>query len=250
MSSTQVINNPYQPPKRPLLRAGCNGRPKLVMSAADGALAELYLHGARLSSWVPAGGHEWLSQDQAAESVQGGIVLLFPQPDALEFASTMDWNLVRVSQADATVTALLKLSDSRATRRDWRQRFQLGLLVTVGGNQLKLQWHIKNTGRKLLQFSPVVQQQLRLDESSVTTASFQQPACGTSLLLHDGARMLQLSSQDLFALKPFSAYENESNIHLRLATDHGMQALELQRGALWRAELILRADPTPLLVAT
>src|SRR5690625_4456352 len=179
MSSTQVINNPYQPPKRPLLRAGCNGRPKLVMSAADGALAELYLHGARLSSWVPACGHEWLGLDQATEPVQGGIVLLFPQPDALEFASTMDWNLVRVSQADATVTALLKLSDSRATRRDWRQRFQLGLLVTVGGNQLKLQWHIKNTGRKLLQFSPVVQQQLRLDESSATTASFQQPACGT-----------------------------------------------------------------------
>ena len=35
-------------------RPGAGGLPRLLLTAVDGARAELYLHGAQVTSWIPA----------------------------------------------------------------------------------------------------------------------------------------------------------------------------------------------------
>lgn len=294
MDSKQVINNPYVPPPRPVLLAGRHGWPKLIMTGVDGAQAELYLRGAQLASWTPAGGREWLflsEQDgpRSAEPLRGGVALLFPEPGTTPSSATLDWSLIRVSQSHAAVTALLRLTDSRATRREWRHRFQLGLLVTVSGVRLVLQWHIKNTGQQPLPFAPLVQQYLRLDAgianvrleghyqhdlrrgaracdllpdpATMPGCQRRSPNFGQPLLLHDGTRTLQVASSGLSALEVWHPSPDEAarllglalgeaRGFLRLQAGSGSAPLELQPGELWRAELALSAGQPPRLVTT
>jgi glucose-6-phosphate 1-epimerase len=42
------------------LESGRNGLPRLRLTTPDGAEAEVYLHGAHVTSWRPAGGEEAL----------------------------------------------------------------------------------------------------------------------------------------------------------------------------------------------
>ncbi|HEX6371728.1 MAG TPA: hypothetical protein VF006_22595, partial [Longimicrobium sp.] len=58
--------------------------PKLRLSHASGATAEVYLHGAHVASWVPAGGTEALFVSRAAtfapgKAIRGGVPVIFPQ---------------------------------------------------------------------------------------------------------------------------------------------------------------------------
>ncbi len=57
---------------------GIGGLPRLVLQAPDGARSEIYLHGAHVTSWVPAGGQERLYVSELAEfrpdaAIRGGI---------------------------------------------------------------------------------------------------------------------------------------------------------------------------------
>ena len=90
---------------RPTTQPGNGNMPKMVLSTADGARAEIYLHGAHLTSWVPAGGSEALFLSPKAEFVQGsairgGVPVIFPQFSDLGplpkhgFARTLDWEPV------------------------------------------------------------------------------------------------------------------------------------------------------------
>ena len=64
---------------------GAGGLPKIVLEAPDGARAELYLHGAHVTAWTPAGaGDERLFLSAASEfradaAIRGGVPVIFPQ---------------------------------------------------------------------------------------------------------------------------------------------------------------------------
>lgn len=257
------------------------------MTTADGASGALYLRGAQLTSWVPAGSSEWLFMSERASFADdaltlGGISLLFPQPEERCFSGLLDWSLVRVSQTEPSVTALLRLTDSRATRRSWRQRFQLGLLINLGGAKLSLQWHLKNTGQQPLQFTAAVRQHLRLADG-IPAASLlgleeqqhgsrsatalapaalpgQQRAYSVPprlpLLLRDGSRTVKITGQNLPDLEVWNPHQeaaaqrldlapDEIDRFLRLQAGSGKQPLDLQPGELWRSELVFSADQTP-----
>ncbi|HEX5871641.1 MAG TPA: hypothetical protein VFY65_14540, partial [Longimicrobium sp.] len=58
--------------------------PKLRLTHASGGTAEVYLHGAHVASWVPAGGSEAMFLSRAAtlapgEAIRGGVPVIFPQ---------------------------------------------------------------------------------------------------------------------------------------------------------------------------
>lgn len=174
MNAKQAITNPYVPPKRPVLVAGRNGLPKLVMTSPDGASAEVYLHGAQVMSWVPAGGSERLFVSRGADFrenavVRGGIPLAFPRVGSdgrlprHGFVRTMEWGLAQVGQTDSgAVSATFRLTDSRASWSLWRHRFLLELKVVVGGQSLDLRWLIKNDGQKPFRFMAALQAYLQL----------------------------------------------------------------------------------------
>src|SRR5262245_32699063 len=153
---------------------GREGLPSLALVAGDGARAEVYLHGAHVTSWIPAGGDERLflsarSRFGPGEAIRGGIPVCFPQFAAQGplpnhgFARTSVWEL---AEAQRTVTgaarALLRLADSPATRAQWSHPFALELTVSVTGRTLELGLTVINTGAKAFEFTGALHSYLRV----------------------------------------------------------------------------------------
>lgn len=131
-----------------------------VNITTGGGTAQLYLHGAHLTSWTPTGGGDvlWTSRDswyEDAKPIRGGVPICFPwfgpnaeNPDAPAhgFARISTWDVESVKHHDdgrAAVTLLLKSSD--ATRKLWDADFELRYTVTVGAT-LTISLETKNIG--------------------------------------------------------------------------------------------------------
>jgi len=155
--------------------AGEGGLAKVVITAADGARAEVYLHGAHVTSWRPAGdGAERLfvsarSRFAPDAAIRGGVPLCFPQFAAQGtlpmhgFARTAGWDLSR-ARRDATgaAVAVLRLTDSAATRALWPHAFVAELSVTVTGATLEIGLSVQNTGAAALAFTGALHTYLRV----------------------------------------------------------------------------------------
>jgi glucose-6-phosphate 1-epimerase len=147
--------------------------PKLRLSDASGATAEVYLHGAHVTSWVPAGGSEALFLSRAATfapdtAIRGGVPVIFPQFAGLGplpkhgFARTQPWE--RVVDGDRPDAVLLRLRDSPATRRVWPHAFFAELVVEVGNDWLSIGLTIQNTGDAAFEFTAALHTYLRVGD--------------------------------------------------------------------------------------
>jgi glucose-6-phosphate 1-epimerase len=139
---------------------GNGGLPKLTLITADGASAEVYLHGAHVTSWVPAGGTEcfFLSRKanfRAGEAIRGGVPVVFPQFSGIGvlpkhgFARTTSWKIVRAGKE----SAVFRLNDSEITRSIWPHAFEAVYTVRIGSRQLKLTLDITNCGAEPFNFT-------------------------------------------------------------------------------------------------
>src|SRR5688500_13909346 len=128
------MSDPTRTPTDPSLRQGAGGMPMLALEAPDGARAELYLHGAHVTSWRPAGGDERLYLSAASEfrdgaAIRGGVPVIFPQFAGRGplpkhgFARTTGWSLVGVERGRHAARATLRLSDTASTRAMWPHEF-------------------------------------------------------------------------------------------------------------------------------
>jgi glucose-6-phosphate 1-epimerase len=165
--------------------AGAGGMTKLLLRAADGARAELYLHGAHVTSWVPAGSDdddERLFLSAAADfrdgaAIRGGVPVIFPQFAGMGplpkhgFARTAAWSLASVANdaGTATASATLLLGDSAATRALWPHAFAAELTVTVGGASLAVRLSVTNPGRDALAFTAALHTYLRVADVARVT---------------------------------------------------------------------------------
>jgi len=151
------------------LGPGNGGLLKAALKAADGAQADIYLHGGHVTSWIPAGGDERLflsrmSEFSSTSSIRGGVPIIFPQFAAEGplprhgFARRMNWELVRVEEGCAE----LCLRDSEATRAIWPVNFLANLVVTIGGAVLKMEFVVTNTGSQPLSFTGALHTYLRV----------------------------------------------------------------------------------------
>jgi glucose-6-phosphate 1-epimerase len=127
--------------------------------------AEMYLHGAQVTSWKPGGSDEVLflsskSRWTDGEPVRGGIPICFPwfrakandpQAPAHGFVRTKTWRLDSIlEENDAVVVSMVTESDDH-TRRWWPGEFRLLHRATFG-SQLKLELVCINTGTTALCF--------------------------------------------------------------------------------------------------
>jgi glucose-6-phosphate 1-epimerase len=148
----------------PKVTPGKNGLPRLLIDTPT-AKAEIYLHGAQLTSWQPAGGEEVIflseqSQWQEGKAIRGGIPICFPwfrakvdDPKAPShgFVRTKAWELDLVeSHNEFTVVSLSTTSDE-STRAWWPHDFHLLHHVTIGA-ELTQELVVTNTGKKPLRF--------------------------------------------------------------------------------------------------
>jgi glucose-6-phosphate 1-epimerase len=154
---------------------GTNGLPKLLLRAADGALAEVYLHGAHVTSWLPAGAADerlFLSATSRfadGEPIRGGVPVCFPQfadqgPLPMHgFVRTSAWSLLAVRQrADGVAEAVLRFRDTPATRALWPHAFTADLTVSVSGRTLVLALEVTNDGDAPLAFTGALHTYLRV----------------------------------------------------------------------------------------
>lgn len=142
---------------------GVNGMQKAVLSHPSGAVAEVYLNGAHVTSWVPAGGHEMLflskaSRFEPGEAIRGGVPVVFPQ-----FADSgplpkhgwlrkTEWRMRETESEDLT-TATLCTGDDDASRAIWPYEFGAELTVTLEAESIELELLITNNGSEMFAFT-------------------------------------------------------------------------------------------------
>ena len=162
--------------------SGTGNLPKVVLVARDGARAEIYLHGAHLTSWTPAGTEVdrlFLSARSHFEenaAIRGGIPVCFPQFSAQGplpnhgFARVTPWHLASAGQTtDGSACAVLRLAYSDASRKMWPHAFALELAVTLTGPWLDVSLSVTNTGTESFDFTAALHTYLRVADAAATT---------------------------------------------------------------------------------
>ena len=127
--------------------------------------AEMYLHGAQVTSWKPAGSDEVLFLSAKArwtdgQAIRGGIPVCFPwfraksndpQAPAHGFVRTRAWQLESILEEDDAVVVTMVTESGEHTRHWWPGEFRLVHRATFG-SQLKLELVCTNTGTTPLRF--------------------------------------------------------------------------------------------------
>ena len=158
-------------------RPDAGGLSLVSLRADDGAAADVYLHGAHVTSWRPAPGDEerlflsGRSEFRNGAAIRGGIPVIFPQFAAEGplprhgFARTATWSLDDVGRAaDGGHVATLSLRDSPETRAIWDARFLATLTVRVGGATLTNTLAVENVGASALSFTGALHTYLRVHD--------------------------------------------------------------------------------------
>lgn len=143
---------------------GNGGLPRVDITSPL-AHGEVYLHGAHVTSWRPAGTDEVLflsskSRWEEGQAIRGGIPICFPwfrakaddpQAPAHGFVRTRSWQLYSIVEGKAGVAVTMFIESDEQTRRWWPAEFRLVHRVTFG-SELKLELVCINTGKTPLQF--------------------------------------------------------------------------------------------------
>jgi glucose-6-phosphate 1-epimerase len=142
-----------------------NGGLQKVCITSPGAVGEMYLHGAHVTSWKPAGREEvfFLSSKSRWEderAIRGGIPICFPwfggkaddsNAPAHGFVRTKVWQLESIAQAGDAVTVSMFTESNEDTKRWWPADFRLVYRVTFA-SELRLELVATNTGKTSLRF--------------------------------------------------------------------------------------------------
>jgi glucose-6-phosphate 1-epimerase len=175
-----VIPAPFDPAALPAsvrLETGNGGLP-VVRVAGPAGSADLYLHGAHLTSWLPAGGQPviWLSTDSLfteAKAIRGGVPICFPwfgantvdpAAPAHGFARLAEWELADAREQGDDVSVTLRLADTPATRTSaWPHLFEALYTVTVGAT-LSLGLTVTNRDTDAISFEEALHTYLAVDD--------------------------------------------------------------------------------------
>jgi glucose-6-phosphate 1-epimerase len=157
---------------------GNSGLPKLCVSTTA-ASAEIYLHGAQVTSWRPMGAGEViflseLSHWRAGLAIRGGIPICFPwfrnkadDPKAPShgFVRIREWRLHSVTANDDGVVIVTCSTESdESTRRWWPYEFRLEHRVTVA-EALRLELIVHNTGPSQFSFEEALHTYFRVGDA-------------------------------------------------------------------------------------
>ncbi len=144
-----------------------NGAMPRVQITSSLCEAEMYLHGAQVTSWKPAGNNNdevlFLSSKSRwtdGQAIRGGIPICFPwfrakandpQAPAHGFVRTKSWQLESILKENDAVAITMVTESDEHTRHWWPGEFRLVHRATFG-SQLKLELVCTNTGTTPLRF--------------------------------------------------------------------------------------------------
>jgi glucose-6-phosphate 1-epimerase len=159
--------------------SGNGGLPKLEVTTKS-ASAEIYLHGAQVTSWKPAGFEDVIflsgqSHWEDGRAIRGGIPVCFPwfraksddpKAPAHGFVRTREWRLDSVSaEGNGSVIAVFSTGSDASTRRWWPHEFRLALRITIGST-LGLELTATNTGSAPFSFEEALHTYFRVGQAA------------------------------------------------------------------------------------
>jgi glucose-6-phosphate 1-epimerase len=143
---------------------GSGGLPKVRITSPE-VEGDMYLHGAHITSWKPAGGEEVLflssrSRWEDGHAIRGGVPVCFPwfggkaddpHAPAHGFVRTKAWQLESIAQDGDAVTVSMFTESNASTKRWWSADFRLVHRARFG-SELSLELVLTNTGTTPLRF--------------------------------------------------------------------------------------------------
>jgi glucose-6-phosphate 1-epimerase len=154
----QKLNDSFAIPGVAQIVPGNDGQPKIKITSAA-ASAEIYLHGAHITSWVPAGVEEvfFLSsraQYHDGKAIRGGVPICFPwfnaktdDPKAPShgLVRTRSWGLESIVHEGNSIAVSLSTASDEATRKWWPHEFHAVQRITISSH-LQMELIVTNTG--------------------------------------------------------------------------------------------------------
>src|SRR5271168_4404969 len=138
---------------------GSGGLPKVRITTPE-VVGEIYLHGAHVTSWKPAGRDEVLflssqSRFEDGRAIRGGVPVCFPwfggkaddpQAPAHGFVRTKPWQFESMAQTATGVTVSMFTASGEDTKKWWPGEFRAVYRATFG-SELGLELEVTNTGK-------------------------------------------------------------------------------------------------------
>jgi len=164
MSTVEDLDRRFGIPGAARIREGNGGLPRVQITGSD-AEGEMYLHGAHVTSWKPAGSDEVLflstkSRWQDGQAIRGGIPICFPwfrgktddrKAPAHGFVRTKSWQLDSIVKDKSGVVVIMSTESDEETQRWWPGQFRLVHRV-VFGPELTLELACTNAGKTEFRF--------------------------------------------------------------------------------------------------
>ena len=161
---------------------GSGGLPK-VQITSPACVGEVYLHGAHIASWRPAGEEEvlflsWQSRWEDGHAIRGGIPICFPwfahkadNPQAPDhgFVRTKAWRLDSIADVAGAIIVSMSTESDETTKKWWPADFRLVLRAALA-KELNVELVVTNTGRTSLCFEEALHAYFRVGSIEVTRA--------------------------------------------------------------------------------
>lgn len=155
---------------------GNGGLPRVLITGPL-AQGEMYLHGAQVTSWKPAGNDEVLfvsrkSRWEDGQAIRGGIPICFPwfrakaddpHAPAHGFLRTKNWQLQSIAENKNGVAVSMFSESDDQTRRWWPGEFRVEQRV-VFGSELSVELACSNTGTIPIRFEEALHTYNRVAE--------------------------------------------------------------------------------------
>ena len=156
-----------------------NGGMPVVRASTPAGSGEMYLHGAHVTSWKPAGQQEVLfvsthSLWKDGVAIRGGVPICFPwfgdkaddpHAPAHGFVRTKSWQLESIAQAGDAVTVSMFTASDDSTKKWWPADFHLLHRATFGP-QLILELVMTNIGSTVLCFEEAMHAYHRVGDAA------------------------------------------------------------------------------------
>ena len=180
---------------------GSGHLPKIRITS-PAASGEMYLHGAHVTAWQPAGVKPVLflsphSLYQDGIAIRGGVPICFPwfgnkaddpQAPAHGFVRTKTWHLEAIEYKRDVVTVKMFTESSKSSKKWWPSNFRLSYRASFGA-ELALEAVVTNIGEEPLRFEEALHAYYKVGDVT-----------GTSLAGLDGTQYLDKT--DSFREKP------------------------------------------------
>ena len=170
------LNRRFEIPGIARVVEGSGGLLKVSVTSPDAA-GEMYLQGAHVTSWRPAGAAEVLfvsaqSRWENGVAIRGGVPICFPwfggragDPKAPShgLVRAKAWQLDGIRQAGGAVTASMSTASDEGTKEWLPSDFRLEHRVTFG-RELHMELVLKNTGTAALRFEEALHTYFRVGD--------------------------------------------------------------------------------------